>query len=100
VFESFVIGELQKNYLHRGEEPDLSFWRTSSGHEVDVVIEQGEKLTALEVKSGQTVATDFFSGLRTWRALTGDPDAPAALVYGGERSFRREGITVYPWSVL
>jgi len=100
VFESFVIGELLKNFLHRGDEPDLWFWRTSSGHEVDVLIGRGEELTALEVKSGQTVAADFFSGLRSWRDLSGKPDAPAALVYGGGRSFRREGVTVYRWSDL
>lgn len=100
VFESFVVGELLKNFLHRGEEPDIWFWRTSSGHEVDVLIERGEDLTALKVKSGQTVAADFFSGLRAWRDLTGQSDAPAALVYGGDRSFRREGVTVYRWSDL
>ena len=100
VFESFVVGELLKNFLHRGEEPDLYFWRTSSGHEVDVLIERGEELTALEVKSGQTVAADFFQGLRAWRDLAGEPDAPAALVYGGGQSFKREGITVYRWSDL
>ncbi|MEN8151720.1 MAG: ATP-binding protein [Planctomycetota bacterium] len=100
VFESFVVAELLKNFLHRAEEPDLWFWRTSTGIEVDVLIGDGEELTALEVKSGQTVASDFFSGLRAWRELGGDPKAPAALVYGGDRSFRREGVTVYRWSDL
>lgn len=100
VFESFVLSELMKNLLNRGDEPGLHFWRDSTGHEIDILIEQGEELTALEVKSGQTVASDFFSGLRYWRGLVGDPSAPAALVYGGDRSFTREGITVYRWSEL
>jgi predicted AAA+ superfamily ATPase len=100
VFESFVISELVKNYLHRGEEPDLTFWRTSAGHEIDVLIERGEQQTPLEVKSGETIASDFFSGLRYWRGLVGDSKAPAALVYGGDRAFRREGVTVYRWSDL
>ena len=95
-----MLSELTKNALNRGDEPDLYFWRDSTGHEVDILIEQGEDLTALELKSGQTVAGDFFSGLRYWRGLVGDPLAPAALVYGGDRSFRREGITVYRWSDL
>ncbi len=100
VFESFVLSELAKNVLNRGDEPDLYFWRDSTGHEIDILIAQGEDLTALEVKSGQTVAADFFSGLHYWRGLVGDPGAPAALVYGGDRSFRREGVTVYRWSDL
>ena len=100
VFESFVLSELLKARLHRGDEAALYFWRDAAGHEIDFVIADGEKLTPVEVKSGQTVAGDFFAGLRFWRALAGDPAAPAALVYGGDRSFRREGFTVYRWSDL
>ena len=100
VFESFVLSELLKARLHRGDEAALYFWRDAAGHEIDFVIADGEDLTPVEVKSGQTVAGDFFAGLRFWRALAGDPAAPAALVYGGDRSFRREGFTVYRWSDL
>ena len=100
IFESYVLSELTKNALNRGDEPGLYFWRDSTGHEVDIVIELGEGFTALEVKSGQTIAGDFFSGLRYWRELVGEPLAPAALVYGGDRSYEREGITVYRWSDL
>ena len=100
VFESFVLSELLKARLHRGDEAELYFWRDAAGHEIDFVIADGEKLTPMEVKSGQTVASDFFAGLRFWRELAGDPAAPAALVYGGDRSFRREDVTVYRWSDL
>ena len=100
VFESFVLSELLKARLHRGDEAALYFWRDAAGHEIDFVIADGEKLTPVEVKSGQTVAGDFFAGLRFWRTMAGDPAAPAALVYGGDRSFRREGFTVYRWSDL
>jgi predicted AAA+ superfamily ATPase len=100
VFESFVISELLKNYLHRGLEPDLYFWRDSAGHEIDVVIEHGLELTPVEIKSGQTFAGDFLDGLLFWREMVGDDSAPAAIVYGGDRSFTRDGIPVYSWSVL
>ncbi len=98
VFESFVLSELFKARLHRGDEPDISFWRDSAGHEIDFVIDDGETLTPIEAKSGQTVAGDFFAGLRFWKKLSGVREA--ALVYGGDRSFRREGVNVYPWSDL
>ena len=98
VFESFVLSELLKARLHRGEAPDISFWRDSAGHEIDFVIDDGETLTPIEAKSGQTVAGDFFAGLRFWKKLSGGREA--ALVYGGDRSFRREGVNVYRWSDL
>lgn len=100
VFESFVISELIKSFLHQGREPDLYFWRDSTGHEIDAVVDLGRERVAVEIKSAQTVARDFFSGLDFWRKLVGDASAPAALVYGGERSFRRGGVAVYRWSAL
>jgi predicted AAA+ superfamily ATPase len=100
VFESFVVAELLKNFLHQGREPDLYFWRDSSGHEIDAVIDRGRDRVAVEIKSGQTVAHDFFAGLDFWRKLVGDPATPAALIYGGERSYRRSGVAVYSWSSL
>lgn len=97
VFESFVVAELMKNYLHRGEESNLHFWRDAAGHEVDLLLEERGTLTAIEIKSAQTVASDFFAGLRYFAGLTGDPSTPRALIYGGDRTFRREGVIVYRW---
>jgi uncharacterized protein len=100
VFESFVVGELIKNSLHQGREPDLYFWRDSSGHEIDAVVDRGRERVAVEIKSAATVAGDFFAGIDFWRKLVGDPEAPAALVYGGDRSYRRSGVAVYGWRAL
>ena len=97
VFESWVVSEAVKNYVHRGLEPDVSFWRDSSGHEVDLVIERGKDLAPVEAKSGETFASDFLDGIRYWRELTGGKDQPAALVYGGETSYVREGVVVMSW---
>ncbi len=100
VFESFVVAELHKNYLHRGERPSLYFWRDAAGHEIDIVEDRGGVPAAVEAKSAQTVAADFFEDLRYWRRLPGNGDAPLALVYGGDRAFRRSGAGVYPWFAL
>ena len=100
IFEGFVVAELLKNYLHAGREPDLYFWRDSAGHEIDLLIEHGQELVPVEIKSGQTVVSDFFAGIRFWRKLVDDERAPAALVYAGDRSFRRQRVTVYRWSDL
>ena len=100
IFASFVLSELFKGRLHAGLSPDCYFWRDSTGHEIDILLEDGADLIALEVKSGQTVASDFLKGIRYWRALLDNPEAPAAIVYAGDRSFRREGVTIYRWSDL
>ena len=100
IFESFVVSELMKNALHRGQEPDLYFWRDSAGHEVDILLEQGNELVPIEVKSGAALAEDFCAGLRYWRKLARAPEGPAALVYGGDRTVQRSGVITYSWEDL
>ncbi|MFH1764708.1 MAG: ATP-binding protein [Gemmatimonadota bacterium] len=100
VFESFLVSEFFKNYLHHGQEADLYFWRDSAGHEIDLIIERGQELIPIEAISGQTVSRDFYSGLRYWTQLSGQPQASAALVHGGDETYRREGVLTYSWRVL
>jgi predicted AAA+ superfamily ATPase len=100
VFESFVISELLKSFLHQGREPDVYFWRDSAGHEIDAVIDRGRDRLAMEIKSAETVVQDFFAGIGFWRKLVGDSEAPAALVYGGDLSHRRNQVSVLTWRAL
>lgn len=100
IFESFVFAELYKNFVHRAELPRLCFWRDSAGHEVDLVMDRGSDLIPVEIKSAQTVASDFFAGLDYFRGLAGDEGAPAALFHGGDQAYRRRGVGVYPWFAL
>ena len=100
VFESFVLSELVKAYAHRGRRPPLWFWRDSSGHEIDFLIDQGSHLTAIEAKSAETAHPGFFDGLQWWRGLTGDPDAPALLLYGGDQAFTYREIPARSWRAL
>ncbi len=100
VFESFIISELYKNYMHRGEQPRLYFWRDAAGHEVDIIIDRGDVLIPVEIKSAQTFSSGFLDNLMYWKNLSGDMEASAALIYGGEESFRRAGVVVRPWFAM
>ena len=92
-----MVSELFKSYMHRGEQPQLYFWRDTAGHEMDIVIDRGDTLIPIEIKSAQTFATGFLDNLVYWRKLSGTVNAPAALIYGGNESFRRSGVVVRPW---
>jgi hypothetical protein len=70
----------------------------------DLVIEDGRSLLAVETKSGQTVAGDFFSGLESFRSLMAAARPPrtsrAWVVYGGVEAQKRSVAEVVPWSNL
>ncbi len=97
IFETFIVSELFKMFLNRGERPNLHFWRDSNGNEVDVIMEQGTKLMPIEIKSGRTVTRESFAGLEKWRSLAGDAAAAPALIYGGEENYRRKDVQVVGW---
>jgi hypothetical protein len=97
VFETFVIAELVKSRLNRGERPNISFWRDSNGNEVDVVAEQGTALMPIEIKAGKTVTRDSFAGLDRWRNLAGSSAVEPTLIFGGDDDYRQNGIRVTGW---
>ncbi len=100
LFENFVITELLKRRYNQALTSNLYFWRNNTGEEVDVLIEQGEKLMPVEIKSGQTFTSDFLTGLSKWTRYAGDKALPAHLVYGGDQNMTRGGVSVHSWQHL
>ena len=97
LFETWVVSEFLKYRFNNALSSNLYFWRDSTGHEVDILIEQADKLLPVEIKSGQTVASDFFDSLKKFQKLAGDSVGSAALVYGGAQEQQRETAKVVPW---
>ena len=100
LFENLVFLECLKDHLHRGLPADLHFWRDSAGLEVDLLREQHGFLHPIEIKSGQTLATDFFAGLQRWGLLSGTAAVAPWLVYGGDQALRRGSTDIIPWRDL
>lgn len=97
IFETWVVCELRKAWLNRGERPLFYFWRDSNGNEVDLLIESASGLMPVEIKSGQTLNRDFFTGLQRWTALAGAMAEKPTLIYGGEEAHQRQGVRVLGW---
>ena len=99
IFETFAMSELYKAFCHTGETPPMYFWRDKTGHEIDLLIDLGEHLSAVEIKSGKTISSDFFSGLKYFSSIT-KTKMVLSLVYGGTESFTREDVHVRTWQEL
>ena len=85
LFETWIIAELLKGRFNRGLPSNLYFWRDSAGNEIDVLLDQGERLLPIEIKAGTTINPDYFSGLNKWRALAGNTALPAIPDLRGQR---------------
>ncbi|MCG8556991.1 MAG: ATP-binding protein [Proteobacteria bacterium] len=100
LFESWVVSEVVKAHVHSGVEPRLAFYRDSKRREVDLIVKRGRTLLALEIKSGQTIAPDFFTTLHAFAKLleAAGTDVSLVLAYGGDTEQRRSNTRVLPWS--
>ncbi|MDH5590541.1 MAG: ATP-binding protein [Gemmatimonadota bacterium] len=104
VFESWVASEILKARLHRGLPSDLFHLREARGAELDIVVEAGRQIIAVEVKSGATVAPDAFRHLEGFARLAGEA-APhleplSRVIYGGDTPQRRTGAEILPWNSI
>ena len=100
IFETWVVSETLKHRFNRGLTADLYFWRDNHGLEVDLVYEQGQRLQAVECKSGTTYSADWLAPVRRWRASVGAEAADPVLVYGGATSQARADHQVLSWQQL
>lgn len=99
LFENLVVSEAIKHRYNQVRRPNLSFYRDSSGRECDLIYQRADRLTAIEIKSGMTVASDWFKPLNKIAE-----DLPAittkAVVYGGTEPQQRTTADVIPWATF
>lgn len=66
-FETYVVIEILKSFLFRGEEPSLYYIRDKEGHEIDLLLEQGGVLHPLEIKLSSRITTSDLHGIKYWQ---------------------------------
>jgi len=97
VFESFVVAETRKTLAASGGLAEPFFWRDASGHEVDLLLDAGARLHAMESKSSETIQADLFRGLEHYAGIAGKRCASTTLIYPGDSAYERSGHAVVPW---
>jgi len=101
IFETAVIAELVKSHLHRGEDAEIYFWRTSSGVEVDILIEANGKLIPIEVKLSATPRPRMAASIERLRNDLGKRVLPGYIVHPGDvRLPLGKGVVALPFADL
>ena len=95
LFENLIVSELLKTRYNTGRTSNLFFWRDRTGHEIDAVVQDGENLIPVEMKSGKTLVSDSFKTLKWWKELASQD--LAYLIYGGDETYSRSAAEVVSW---
>lgn len=98
LFENLVINEFVKECYNKGIEPSLSFWRDSTGNEVDLLRTTGGKQYAYEIKSGATYSPDFFKGISKWAKLSNAATEQCFVIYNGDKNLNTSAGEVKAWN--
>jgi len=98
LFETMVVCDFLKRFLHCGQKPSLYYLRSRDGLEVDLVIELGGKLHLFEIKSTMTINAKHSVSLRRLAGELGSQVKTAAIISCTEDNFAvNGGIVNYGW---
>jgi len=100
LFENLIINEFIKRDFNRGKSRQLYFWQDNHGKEIDCVWENGNKITAVEIKAGKTLSTSYFDNFNYWRSLAAFPEHQEVVVYGGDQSMQTSAGALISWRDL
>ena len=94
LFENAVVAEVLKHRFNLGQQSNLSFFRDARGLECDLLYATGRGIAAFEIKSGSTIASDYFASLNRISELVPEIST-RTVVYGGSvRQSRGDGEVV------
>lgn len=97
LFETLVVSEWVKAFLHRGERPELFYWRSKAGLEVDLIVDRNFRLYPIEIKSTATILPGHVAGLIKWRAMVGNAATGGIVVAPVDQGATIKGCRIVPY---
>jgi predicted AAA+ superfamily ATPase len=96
--ENIVLCDLLSWRESQISKPDIFYWRTTVGDEVDFVIDTGRTLVPIEVKATRRPTMADAKGLQTFRAEYGTRSRAGVLLHDGDvTEWLAPGILSTPW---
>jgi len=80
LFEGWVVSEAVKAFTHHGRRPELYFWRSHDGLEVDLLIRIADRLVPVEIKLTATPTPRHVQPLERFKHLAGPTATPQGLL--------------------
>jgi hypothetical protein len=80
LFEGLIVSEAIKCFTMAGKKPELFFWRSNDGLEVDLIVSAGRKLQGVEIKLTATPNPGHLEPLNRFKALAGKDAATEGVL--------------------
>jgi predicted AAA+ superfamily ATPase len=101
IFETLIVTDFWKRFLHAGMRPSLSYLRTRDGLEVDLVVERGDAVHLFEMKANATIIPKHAEGLlRAQRAFKSRVQSASLISLTAESFHLTHDIRHWNWHTL
>ncbi|MBI5675342.1 MAG: ATP-binding protein [Nitrospirae bacterium] len=80
LFEGMIVSEAVKAFTMNGIKPDIYFWRSHDGLEVDLIIRIGNKLYPVEIKLTSTPTQKHLEPLNKFKTIAGRESAEMGIL--------------------
>lgn len=70
IFENAIISEIVKKEYSKGIKPELYYWRSQSGKEIDLIMPVNGEITPFEIKLSSNIKPLFYKNLQYWLELS------------------------------
>ncbi|HAJ34015.1 MAG TPA: GTP-binding protein [Candidatus Atribacteria bacterium] len=98
LFETMIVNDFLKKFLHFGDRASMYYLRSRDGLEVDLLIEIGGFLHLFEIKSSMTITSKYITSLRRLANDLGSRVKTAAVISCSDENFMvKDNITNYSW---
>jgi hypothetical protein len=98
ILDLLLMVEYLKHCRHLGVDTAMFFWRDHIGNEVDLLLERGDGMWPVEMKSGATFQREWLTGLHTWRRHTALAASGQPLLISAAPGFGEvDGVALAPW---
>lgn len=94
LFENLVINEIIKMRYNAGRRNTLSFYRDSSGNEIDCIYPVANKIIPIEIKSSSTITQDFFKGFTHISKIMPESIIENILLFSGTEEQNRSNCLI------
>ena len=99
LFETFIVTDFLKRFLHFGQMPSMYYLRTRDRLEIDLILELGQKLHLFEIKSAMTIMPKHASSLLKIASELQSFVKTAAIISLSPDNFHvKNGIANYNWN--
>ena len=98
-FEGLVVEEIAARAARNLVRPEISFWRTQAGAEVDLIVGTGRKLVPIEIKLSSSISGYDVRGLRECMKDLGVKRG-YVVTSGTEQRSLASDIEIVPWRLV